>query len=93
MQQDNTAQSSGHEDATSVTLLPAQREVGLTRGTLKNHGTPLEIEPMCFPIGTRSLSISQEAMALIARLKHHPALFAHVPNASVAQGHSARKET
>ena len=93
MQQDNTAQSSDPEDATYVTLLTVQREVGITRGTLKKYLAYLEIEPICFHIGTRSLYISREAMALVARLKQNPALLAHLPNASAAQGHAAREET
>jgi hypothetical protein len=38
----------------------------------------LGIEPICFLIGTRSLSISQEAMARVKQRKQKPALLAHL---------------
>ena len=55
-----------------VTLLMAQREVGITRATLKKYLRYLGIEPMCFHIGTRSLYISWEAMAQVATSNRIP---------------------
>jgi len=57
-----------------VTLLAVQREVGLTRETLRKYLVYLGIEPLCFHIGTRSLYISRDAMRRVKQLKQNPAL-------------------
>ena len=80
MRQDQTVQVDTGEETPYVTLLTVQREVGITRATLKKYLRYLGIEPMCFHIGTRSLYISREAMAQVARLKQNPALLAHLPS-------------
>jgi len=84
------ASLSDTEDATYVTLLTVQREVGITRGTLKKYLTYLGIEPVCFHIGTRSLYISREAMTQVAQLKQNPSLLAHLPRLPLLQ--QARSE-
>ncbi len=61
-----------------VTLLAVQQEVGITRGTLKKYLAYLGIEPICFHIGTRSLSISQEAMNRVKQLKEKPTLLVYM---------------
>ena len=78
MQQDTTTQMLDPESSAYVTLLVVQREVGISRGTLKKYLTYLGIEPICFHIGTRSLYISREAMAQVKRLKQDPALLAQL---------------
>lgn len=87
MQQDNNIPETTH-----VTLLTVQREVGITRGTLKKYLSYLGIEPICFHIGTRSLYISREAMDQVKRLKENPALLAQLPQASISCGSSEREE-
>jgi hypothetical protein len=57
-----------------MTLLAVQREVGVTRETLRKYLLYLGIEPICFHIGTRSLYISREAMARVKQLKQNPTL-------------------
>ena len=61
-----------------VTLLTVRREVGITLGTLKKYLAYLSIEPIDFPIGSRSLSISRRAMIQVAQLKQNPVLLAHL---------------
>jgi len=55
-----------------MALLFVPYEIGITRGTLKKYLTYLGIEPICFHISTRSLSISREAMAQVKQLKQNP---------------------
>jgi hypothetical protein len=57
-----------------VTLLAVQREVGMTRETLRKYLVYVGIEPLCFPIGTRSLSLWREAMGRVKQLKQNPTL-------------------
>ena len=57
-----------------VTLLAVQREVGVTRETLRKYLVYLGIEPLCFHIGTRSLYISRDAMERVKQLKRNPTL-------------------
>ena len=92
MQQDTTAQMIDPEPPAYVTLLAVQREVGISRGTLKKYLTYLGIEPVCFHIGTRSLYISREAMAQVKHLKQNPALLAQVPSPVVSRERSEGKE-
>ena len=80
MQQDTTTQRKDPGPSTHITLLAAQREVGVSRGTLKKYLTYLGIEPICFHIGTRSLYISREAMGQVKHLKQNPALLAQLPS-------------
>ena len=80
MQQDTTEQMIDPEPPAYVTLLVVQREVGISRGTLKKYLTCMGIEPICFHIGTRSLYISREAMAQVKRLKQDPTLLAQLPS-------------
>lgn len=80
MQQDTTTQDIDQEPSTHMTLLAAQHEVGVSRGTLKKYLTYLGIEPLCFHIGTRSLYISREAMGQVKHLKQNPALRAQLPS-------------
>ena len=91
MQQDTTTQMIDPEPSAYLTLLAVQREVGISRGTLKKYLTYLGIEPICFHIGTRSLYISREAMAQVKHLKQNPALLAQLPSRVVAPGSSARE--
>jgi hypothetical protein len=91
MQQDTSTQKTNPEQSTYVTLLIVQREVGITRGTLKKYLTYLGIEPICFHIGTRSLYISREAMTQVAHLKENPALLAHLPSPVFPQASEERK--
>ena len=93
MRQDSLTQMSDTEDATSVTLLTVQREVGITRSTLKKYLTYPGIEPICFHIGTRSLSISQEAMTRVKRLKQNPAQLAQLPSPVLPPGSSEQEAT
>ena len=92
MQPDTTTPMSDPGSFAYVTLLVAQREVGLSRGTLKKYLTLLGIEPICFHIGTRSLYIPREAMAQVKQLKQYPALLAQVPSPVIPQGSSQRKD-
>ena len=57
-----------------MTLLAVQREVKVTRETLRKYLLYLGIEPVCFHIRTRSLSLSREAMARVKQLKQSPTL-------------------
>lgn len=93
MQQDSLTQMSDTEDATYVTLLTGQREVGISRGTLKKYLTYLGIEPICFHISTCSLSISQEAMTLVKRLKQNPAQLVQLPSPVLPPGSSEKEAT
>ena len=92
MQQDTTTQMINSEPSAYVTLLAVQREVGISRGTLKKYLTYLGIEPICFHIGTRSLYISREAMAQVKRLKQNPALLAQLPSPAISHDNSERKD-
>ena len=92
MQQDKTTQIIDPGPSAYVTLLAVQREVGISRGTLKKYLTYLGIEPICFHIGTRSLYISREAMAQVKRLKQNPALLAQLPSPVIPRGSSERKD-
>jgi hypothetical protein len=89
--QDTTSLPIDPEPSADVTLLAGPREIGIPRGTLKHYLSPLSIEPMCFHIGTRSLSISREALAQVKRLKQNPALLAQVPSPGTPPGSSERK--
>ena len=91
MQQDTTTYIIDPEPPAYVALLTVQREVGVSRGTLKKYLSYLGIEPICFHIGTRSLSISREAMAQVKRLKQNPALLAQLPSPLISPGSSQRK--
>jgi hypothetical protein len=93
MQQNSLTLMRDTEDATFVTLLTVQREVGIARGTLKKYSTYLGIEPICFHIGTRSLSISQETMTLMKCLKQNPALLAQLPSPVLPPGSSEKEAT
>ena len=92
MQQDTTTHMIDPEPSTYVTLLTVQREVGVSRGTLKKYLTYLGIEPVCFHIGTRSLYISREAMTQVKHLKQNPALLAQLPSPVISPVSSERKD-
>jgi hypothetical protein len=92
MQQDTTTQMIDSEPSAYVTLLAVQREVGVSRGTLRKYLSYLDIEPICFHIGTRSLYISREAMAQVKRLKQDPALLAQVPSPIISPVSSQGKD-
>ena len=91
MQQDATTYIIDPEPPAYVALLSVQREVGVSRGTLKKYLSYLGIEPICFHIGTRSLSISCEPITRVKRLKQNPALLAQLLSPLVSPGSSARK--
>ena len=91
MQQDATTYIIDPEPSTYVALLTVQREVGVSRGTLKKYLASPGIEPICFHIGTRSLYISREPMAQVKRLKQNPALLAQLPSPLISPGSSERK--
>jgi hypothetical protein len=93
MQQDTTTQMIDPEPSAYVTLLAGQREVGISRGTLKNALASLGIEPISFRSGTRSLSRSREAMTQVKHLKLKPALLVQLPSPVLSYGSSARKDT
>ncbi len=93
MQQDTTTQGIDQGPSTHLTLLAAQREVGVSRGTLKKYLTYLGIEPLCFHIGTRSLYISREAMGQVKHLKQNPALLAQLPSPRNAPVHEERDDS
>jgi hypothetical protein len=78
MPQDATKVPLDAEQGASVSLLTVQQEVGITRGTLKKYLAYLGIEPVCFHIGTRSLSISREEMVRVKHLKQNPGLLVHL---------------
>ncbi|GAC1432716.1 MAG: hypothetical protein PVS3B3_16560 [Ktedonobacteraceae bacterium] len=80
MQQDTTTQGIDQGSSTHMTLLAAQRELGVSRGTLKEYLIYLGIEPLCFHIGTRSLCISRNAMGQVKHLKQKPALLVQLPS-------------
>lgn len=63
-----------HHMAEYVTLKEAEREVGVTRVTLKRYLNRLGIEPVSFHIKNRSLYISREALGRVMKLKQNPAL-------------------
>jgi len=92
MQQDTTAQIIDPEPSAYVTLLTVQREVSVSRGTLRKYLSYLGIEPICFHIGTRSLYISREAMAQVKRLKQDPALLAQLPSPIISPVSSEGKD-
>ena len=92
MQQDTTPQMIDPEPSAYLTLLAVQREVGISRGTLKKYLTYLGIEPICFHIGTRSLYISREAMAQVKRLKQDPALLAQLPSPVISPISSSQRK-
>ena len=92
MQQDTTTYMNDPERSAYVTLLAVQREVGISRGTLKKYLTYLGIEPICFHIGTRSLYISREAMTQVKRLKQDPALLAQLSSPVISRERSERKD-
>jgi hypothetical protein len=76
--QDTTSLPIDPEPPADVTLLAVQREIGIARGTLEHYLSSLSIEPMCFHIGARSLSISREVLA-------------QVPSPGIPPGSSERK--
>jgi hypothetical protein len=76
MLQDATTKAIDAGQSASMTLTTVQHEVGI-RHPQEIPGV-LGIEPICFLIGTRSLSISQEAMARVKQRKQKPALLAHL---------------
>ncbi|HET8842228.1 MAG TPA: hypothetical protein VFN35_12210 [Ktedonobacteraceae bacterium] len=95
MQQDHTTDRGDTQEPTHVTLLTVQREVGITRVILRKYPMYLGIEPICFHIGTRSLSLSRRQMALVAQLKQKPALLAYLPSGDAtraARDGAERKE-
>ncbi len=57
-----------------VTLKVAEKEVGITRVTLRKYLDQLKIKPISFHIGDRSLYISLEAVDRLKKLKQNPAL-------------------
>lgn len=91
MQQDTTTQMS--EPLAYVTLLTVQREIGLSRGTLKKYLTYLGIEPICFHIGTRSLYISRAAMAQVKLLKENPSVLASLNGSTVERASEKKRES
>lgn len=93
MPQDNVLQMGNLEEASYVTLLTVQREVGITRATLKKYLTYLGIEPICFHIGTRSLYISREAMDQVKLLKRNPSLLASLLPPDLSREQTASEES
>ncbi len=57
-----------------VTLKTAEREIGITRVTLRKYLIQLGIEPRSFHIRDRSLYISREELELVKQLKQNPAM-------------------
>lgn len=57
-----------------LTLKAAEREIGITRVTLRKYLDQLRIKPISFHIGDRSLYISLEAVDRLKKLKQNPAL-------------------
>jgi hypothetical protein len=57
-----------------VTLKSAEKEIGISRVTLKRYLALLEILPRSFHIGDRSLYISQEEKERVKKLKEKPML-------------------
>jgi len=80
VQQDTITQDIEQGPSTYMTLLAAQREVGVSRGTLKNYLSFLCIEPLCFHISTCSLCILCAAMGQVKHLQQKPALLAQLPS-------------
>lgn len=69
-----------------VSLLDVQREIGLSRATLRKYLAYLGIEPICFHIGTRSLYISRREMAQVAQQQHLWQWFDQEPRTPVQSG-------
>lgn len=63
-----------HDPPAYVTLKEAEKEIGVTRVTLKRYLSLLGIEPVSFHIKNRSLYISREAVERVKRLRQNPAL-------------------
>lgn len=73
MQQEQDHQQRS-EQATYVTLQAAEREIGITRVTLRKYLNKLGIEPKSWHIGDRSLYISQDEKERVKKLKQNPSL-------------------
>jgi hypothetical protein len=58
-----------------VTLKEAEREIGVSRVTLKKYLARLGIVPISFHIKDRSLYVSRDALERVRRLKQNPELF------------------
>jgi hypothetical protein len=70
------------DPAAYVTLKEAEREVGVTRVTLKRYLSRLGIEPVSFHIKNRSLYISRDALEKVTKLKENPALLEQLRSSS-----------
>jgi predicted DNA-binding transcriptional regulator AlpA len=57
-----------------VTMKTAEREIGITRVTLRKYLNKLNITPRSFHIGDRSLYISRKDLERVKKLKQNPAL-------------------
>ncbi len=57
-----------------VTLKTAEKEIGITRVTLRKYLKKLDIKPRSFHIGNRSLYISRVDLERVRKLKQNPAL-------------------
>lgn len=93
MHQDTITQDIDQEPRAYMTLLATQREVGVSRGTLKNSLSFLGLEPLCFHIGTRSLCISRAAMGQVKHPQQKPALLAQLPSPRSAPVTEARDDS
>ena len=89
MQQDLITQIIDTGQSAYVALLFVPCEIGITRGTLKKYLTYLGIEPICFHISTRRLSISREAMAQVKQLKQTPTFLAQLRSPVLAHQDSS----
>lgn len=63
-----------------ITLKIAEKELGITRVTLKKYLSQLGITPTSFHIRDRSLYISQEELERVKQLKQNPGLLGQLRN-------------
>ncbi len=70
------------EQSTSVTLIAVQSEVCVSRGTLTKYLAFPGIEPICFHIGTRSLSLSRDELERVTSLNHQLPMLALLTSSS-----------
>lgn len=70
----NDQQPINADQSEYVTLKTAEKEIGITRITLRKYLNKLDIKPRSFHIGNRSLYISREDLERVRKLKQNPAL-------------------
>jgi hypothetical protein len=66
------------EQSPYATLTVVQAEVSVSQGTFKKYLAFLEIEPVCFHIGTLTLYISCHELERVRYLKHYPSQHARI---------------